>query len=54
MPADLVDVWRDEDGTPPPAVERTVEWWRDTYQAGAAGEACDQVIAEHNRQAAAR
>ncbi|MFL5954771.1 MAG: hypothetical protein ACJ76I_11765 [Gaiellaceae bacterium] len=47
MPYDLPDVWRDEDGWPPPAIERTLDWWKETHAAGRSSKAVDAVLKEH-------
>jgi FAD/FMN-containing dehydrogenase len=41
------DVWRDEDGWPPPRLERDVEWWKETHAAGRSSAAVDAVLREH-------
>jgi hypothetical protein len=47
MPYDLPDVWRDEDGWPPPAIERTLDWWKETHAAVRSSAAVDAVLKEH-------
>jgi hypothetical protein len=46
LPSDLPDKWRDEDGFPPPHVERTVEWWKRANDDGWINDAVDAVLME--------
>jgi hypothetical protein len=52
MPWDSVDKWRDEDGWPPPHLERTLDWWKETHSAGRSSEAVDAVLKENGVHAA--